>query len=431
MNVMKSIVALVAFSCFSPVGQAAVKWAGYAPSRYTIMCSSQAEPEEAKEIAALLNERLAACQLGTLPVSFDGQALKGPRIDIIHSASMPVFSYKVKAQKGHITIDGGGSWALQAAVNSLCDQMTAKGKIPAGYSCQGTVEGKYLFPQAQDVNVRILDDNIWDYSHDTIPAAWRKAGIDCRDAARAPQFAQLVRAYMPGVLTLQEYNRHMHDVFYPLINRYGYTIAYESGDGPWNNTPVFYQDQVLELLHVNYHLYTPSQWSNHGSKSFTSAVFKEKKSGKVFAVINTHLWWKSDKKQPGSTFARAAQVRLMMAETEIIRARYHCPVFVVGDMNCEERSVPMQQLLEGGFQPCYKIASRYGNRDNGHHICSPTEVGERTSRRLGPDREKGAIDHCMRFDPEKKVDVKVFDCIQTYFTVPLTDHYPNLIDAAM
>ena len=119
MNVMKSIVALVAFSCFFPVGQAAVKWAGYAPSRYTIMCSSQAEPEEAKEIAALLNERLAACQLGTLPVSFDGQALKGPRIDIIHSASMPVFSYKVKAQKGHITIDGGGSWALQAAVNSL------------------------------------------------------------------------------------------------------------------------------------------------------------------------------------------------------------------------------------------------------------------------------------------------------------------------
>ena len=51
MNVMKSIVALVAFSCFSPVGQAAVKWAGYAPSRYTIMCSSQAEPEESKEIA--------------------------------------------------------------------------------------------------------------------------------------------------------------------------------------------------------------------------------------------------------------------------------------------------------------------------------------------------------------------------------------------
>ena len=121
----------------------------------------------------------------------------------------------------------------------------------------------------------------------------------------------------------------------------------------------------------------------------------------------------------------------MMAETEIIRTRYHCPVFVVGDMNCEERSVPMRQLLEGGFQPCYKIASRYGNRDNGHHICSPTEVGERTSRRLGPDREKGAIDHCMLFDPEKKVDVKVFDCIQTYFTVPLTDHYPNLIDAAM
>ena len=42
-----------------------------------------------------------------------------------------------------------------------------------------------------------------------------------------------------------------------------------------------------------------------------------------------------------------------------------------------------------------------------------------------------AIRKIAVFDPEKKVDVKVFDCIQTYFTVPLTDHYPNLIDAAM
>ena len=97
----------------------------------------------------------------------------------------------------------------------------------------------------------------------------------------------------------------------------GYVIAWES-KRDWNNTPIFYNSKTLELLYVNYNLYTPKQWCNHGSKSFTSAVMKRKADGKTFALIGTHLWWKSDKAKPGSTMARASQVRLVMAETEII-----------------------------------------------------------------------------------------------------------------
>lgn len=162
------------------------------------------------------------------------------------------------------------------------------------------------------------------------------------------------------------------------------------------------------------------------------AVLKRKADGKIFAIIGTHLWWKSEKSKPGSTMARASQLRLVMAETDIIRAKYgDIPVFVMGDMNCEEGTVPIQQLIQGGYVPCYKAATVYGDNHNGHHICSPGDGYSVESRRRGPDRATGAIDHCPIFDPSGKAEVKVFDCIMEKYTIKLTDHYPNLIDVRL
>ena len=281
---------------------------------------------------------------------------------------------------------------------------------------------------AEGADLRILNDNIWDYSKDTIPPAWQKIGEDPRDFVRAPQFERLVTDYMPDVLTLQEYSSHMHAEFYPRVQNAGYVIAWESKED-WNNTPIFYYPQTQELLYVNYHKYTPEQWCNRGTKSFTSAVFKRKSDGKLYALINTHLWWKGDHVQPGSTMARAAQVRLMMAEAEIIKAKFgEIPIFVTGDMNCEENTVPMQQFITEGYIPCYKAATVYGDNNNGHHICAPNDGYSTKSRRKGPDRYTGAIDHCFILDPSETAEVKVFDCIMHEYMVKLTDHYPLLID---
>lgn len=287
---------------------------------------------------------------------------------------------------------------------------------------------KAKFKLAEGADLRILNDNIWDYSQDTIPPKWKEIGEDPRDFVRAPQFARLVTDYMPDVLTLQEYSSHMHAEFYPRVQDAGYVIAWESKED-WNNTPIFYYPETMELLYVNYHKYTPAQWCNRGTKSFTSAVFRRNSDNKVFALINTHLWWKSDKVMPGSTMARAAQVRLMMAEAEIIAAKFGAiPIIVTGDMNCEENTVPIQQFISAGYIPCYKAATTYGDNNNGHHICSPKDGYSPKSRRKGPDRETGAIDHCLILDPAKQSEIKVFDCIMEEYTVKLTDHYPLLID---
>ena len=284
---------------------------------------------------------------------------------------------------------------------------------------------------AEGADLRILDDNIWDYSRDTIPPAWKAIGEDPRDFVRAPQFAGLVTDYMPDVLALQEYSKHMHAELYPRLQQEGYVIAWESKED-WNNTPIFYYPDTQELVYVYYHKYTPEQWCNHGSKSFTSVVLRRKSDGKLFALINTHLWWKGDHVQPGSTMARAAQVRLMMAEAEIIKAKFGAiPIFVTGDMNCEENTVPMQQFIAEGYIPCYKAATVYGDNNNGHHICGPKDGYSVKSRRKGPDRETGAIDHCFIHDPSGNTEIKVFDCIMDDYLVKLTDHYPLLIDAKL
>ena len=423
------ILSIFLLAAFGLQARAQRKIAGTRTADFTIVYCSALEDEEGIDAARTLRQELAGAEQPELRILPDTAFRRGRAIRLVRSEDRAPFDYAVRVSRGDLLIDGGGSWALTKAAQHVA-QMLREGDIPRDAHIEGSVEGECLFARAAGSNLRILADNIWDYSRDDIPEAWRLIGEDPRDDVRAPQFAQLVRAFMPDVLDLQEYSLHMHQRFYPLIRRYGYRIAYE-GEEPWNNTPISYNPETVELVDVNYVLYAPSCWSNIGSKSYTSAVFRKKDTGRLFAVVNTHLWWKSEAAQPGSTYARAAQVRLMMAEAEVLKNKYGCTIFVTGDMNAYEDSLPIRQFIEGGYTPCYKAATDATDNGNGHHICGPKDGYSRTSRRRSPDREKGAIDHCFIYNAQEGVAVKAFDCITARFTVKLTDHYPYLIDAAL
>ena len=121
----------------------------------------------------------------------------------------------------------------------------------------------------------------------------------------------------------------------------------------------------------------------------------------------------------------------MMAEAEILKAKYGCTIFVTGDMNAYEDDLPIRQFLDGGYVPCYKIATDRTHTGNGHHVCSPKEGYSRRTSRRSLDREQGAIDHCFIHNAQEGVVVKAFDCVTARFTIKLTDHYPYLIDVAL
>ena len=283
--------------------------------------------------------------------------------------------------------------------------------------------------RCEGTNLRIFDDNIWQNDGESIPEAWVPLGVDPRDSVRSIGFAKLVSDYKPDIVTLQEYSSHMDGRLAPKLRELGFTNACES-DGSWNFTPVFYDSTVVELIKVRYNLYTPKQYSNANTKSFTSAVFRHKGTGKVFAILNTHLWWRPDEAQPGSNMARASQIRLMMAEADALKAEYDCVIFLMGDMNCEEDTVPIRQLLDDGYLPCYKVAKVFGDNHNGHHRCDAKAFSAESSRK-GPDRATGALDHFFIHNAHDGTEALTYYCIMDEYTLPLTDHYPNYVDVKL
>jgi len=286
-------------------------------------------------------------------------------------------------------------------------------------------------PRGEGVNLRILDDNVWDYSKDVIPEAWKNLPADPRDPERSKGFARLVGDYMPDIITFQEYSNHMHEYLMPKIEGWGYVYANPDENLPKNDTRIFYNKNTMELVEATYNLYTPSKWSNHKSKSFSTAVFVHKASGRHIAVITTHLWWKSEKDQPGSNMARTSQAALVCAEAATIIDRFHCPVFLTGDMNARESDLAVQIFFTAGFKPCYKMATEFADDHNGHHNCFPKSGYSRDSDTTRPTREAGSIDHCMVINDNGLIEVKRFDCVMDEYTVPLTDHYPLVIDAVV
>ena len=96
-------------------------------------------------------------------------------------------------------------------------------------------------------------------------------------------------------------------------------------------------------------------------------------------------------------------------------------------MNCEEGTVPIRQLLDGGYIPCYKAATIFGDNNNGHHRCDAGGFSAESARK-GLDRATGALDHFFIHNAPKDVEVLVYYCIMDAYTLPLTDHYPNFAD---
>ncbi|MCQ2136553.1 MAG: endonuclease/exonuclease/phosphatase family protein [Bacteroidales bacterium] len=417
-----------------------VKIGGAQLSDYVIVYGDSEDPDQGLNVAKSLQEYIKDKAGVTLEITTDKSAPapceivvgRTSRAYASMAAARPVatFDYIVECSKNSLVIRGGGGWALTKACSIVADALSSKKGIKEGWSKSGTVFGEELFPREKGADLRILDVNVWEYVHDTIPQWWREHNLDCRDAYRGPRFVQLIRAYMPDVVCIQEYARHLDDVMRPMLAEYGYKLAYLPGpDDQWSFTPIYYRPEAVALEYSQYHRYTPEMWSNHGTKSYNVAVFTLKSSGKRFIVGNTHLWWKSDKAQPGSTQARTEQCTLLADTVEALEKEWNCPSFVMGDMNGNLSTAPMKVFLERNYIPCPWAASVYGDPSSGHHKADKGGYG-RTLFSPIQERGMGAIDQFFIHN-QGSVDVKVFKRINAMFTDELTDHYPNYMDASL
>lgn len=407
----------------APPAETAVDLAGY-----RIVYSASAEDEEGKDLAASVQETVKAKIGKTLSVTTDDAPETACEILLgktnrsaskAYYAGKPgIFDYRLSVTGGKVLIAGGGCWAMEKA-NSLLKA----NKLVEGLEKSGSVYGEQLFPRESGSNLRLFDDNIWSYNKTSVPAAWSAVGADCTNAVRCVGFAGLVFAYMPDVVCFQEYAKDMDALLRPRLESKGYKMAYTPGN-QWDYTPILYNSKTLTLEHSEYLRYTPSTFSDSGSKSYTAAVFSLKSNGKRFAVISTHLWWKSESAQEGSNAAREAQAGLVLACAQKLALDFGCPVFAMGDMNCTLLSNAMKVLTGGGMQPLFNIATVYGDMRNGYHACSADGFSRSSNK---SNDGFGCIDHMFLYNAGA-TEVKTFWRIQPYFTVELTDHYPNYAD---
>ena len=424
---------LLAFACTKPVEEGTEEPdtkpvdTAIDLSQYKIVYSATAEAEEGTEMAQIVQAAVKDKTGKTLTIVTDASPESAHEIIIgrtnrgaseaYYVGKPGIFDYRLLVSGGKILVAGGGCWAMAKAADFL-----KREKLVDGLERKGSVYGERLFPREEGSNLRILDDNVWQYNSTTNPAVWANAGANCTNAVRSIGFTGLVLAYMPDVICFQEYSSNMNGYLFPRLEAKGYQHAYSGKD--WDYTPILYNSTVLNLEKTVYHRYTPAEFCDGGSKSYTACVFSLKSGGKKFGVIGTHLWWKSESAYAGSNAAREAQAAEILQAAVDIKADYGCPVFITGDMNCTLLSTAMKNLVAGGCTPVFDVATVYGDKRNGYHTCSKEGFSRQSSK---TDDGFGCIDQFFVYN-QGTAEVKTFWRIEPYFTVALTDHYPNYAD---
>ncbi len=344
------------------------------------------------------------------------------------SGERDTFDYTVQVSGKKVIIAGGSSWALKKASEVFLSEYVESGKgVPEDLKKEANCRGERLFPLSPGANLRILDNNIWAYDKEEIPAAWQRLGDDPRNSFRSRQYASMVEALLPDVFAWQEYNAAMQEMVDPLIAS-KYSQALPGGVPTRMCTPLYYNRETVEALLVHYKSF-PGEFNNGNSKSYCSALFRHKATGEEFIVVSTHLWWMGESSKPGSNAARASQALMIANEVEDLLIEHDCPVFVAGDMNCALSSDAMKVFTDRGYRDCGQSATQYRDSFRGHHTCSENDGWAWT-----PQQNEDcatAIDHIFEFNCGTRATVYTHRIVTTAFTLSLTDHCPRYIDLVL
>ena len=207
-------------------------------------------------------------------------------------------------------------------------------------------------------DLRIFSNNLW--GNGTISPV-----------QRADMLLSVYLTYHPDVVGFQEYHDGIRAYLTPELEKAGYRevrfdVPSINDGSSVNSTPVFYDPSTVELMDKGYFWYNtidfenpaydglrgeltptevkdamafrPGRWDY--SKGYSYGIFKLKKTGSLFLVASTHLWWMN--KRPADDICRQVQVAAakerLLATADEFCARHglagaHLPIFYLGDFN--------------------------------------------------------------------------------------------------
>ncbi len=196
---------------------------------------------------------------------------------------------------------------------------------------------------------------------------------------RAPRLAALLQADPPHVLCVQEaLPDQAHLVWTALGERYRRVGHGRGREGRGEGCPVFYDRTRLELLESEQlalsdtpHRAGSTSWGNITPRVLVRLVLRDRPTGSVFEVVNTHL----------DVFSARSRVRSAVELRRLAASARH-PVIVAGDMNATPRSTAMTELFAGGV-----LVDAWRSADERRSAEWDTFAGYRR-----PRRRRGRID---------------------------------------
>ncbi len=282
--------------------------------------------------------------------------------------------------------------------------------------------------------IRLMTHNVWNCDNNA--PAWEAKGEDCSALARIDGLVRVYKETQPDIIGGQEVSHLMEDLLVTHCAEAGlnYTLIYG------RYTPILYRADKFELLDSLFFTYPETidgfegAFNDVRSKAMSLGVFREKESGKTFIFVTTHLWWRSEKPedigtdsyQAHSDAARTHQIGLLLERVKTFYEKYHCPVFVVGDLNTDYCSEAVSLLFKNGFRHAHDIATEFAEESVGYHYCFPAGY-----EKYYYDRPfEKAIDHIVVMG-EKDGAVKRFERYSPDWYLPISDHSPAFVDVEL
>ena len=163
-----------------------------------------------------------------------------------------------------------------------------------------------------------------------------------RPEERAVLQTEMLSVYMPDALGLQELSLENRAALIPKLVQIGYVEAFDytlTNHPRGNPSPVFYNSATLSLVDSGWKIFE-SQKSNSEIRMMSWAVLQSKESGRLFAVLNSHL-------AGGNAVVGLGQIKEIEAQIRVLSAEYpNVPTFVLGDFNLVQTSVSYQYLVK-------------------------------------------------------------------------------------
>ncbi len=266
----------------------------------------------------------------------------------------------------------------------------------------------------------VMSNNEW--TCDENRPWWAERGLDCSSQARAPGLIRAYKEIGADVLGLQEVTRTMEALLMDALRPLNYEII-TGGD-----TPIVFRRDRLKLLESGFFRYTEEipglegSFNNAESKSYTWGMFETRDEGKRFALLSTHLWYRSSASQPGSNVARAYQLRQASAAITAVMERYDCFGIIMGDLNASMNSLCLDAAKEEGWTDVHYLTDDTDNT-KGHHPCGPNGYCRPDPFRPFED----AIDHILIKNGDN-VKVNYFRRLTDPWFDTVSDHYPLWCD---